>query len=71
MNNKDPKSLHWIMDGKQIKNERKKNEDKWKALYKQAQNKNSAFREPAIPYTEVHIVGEHNGLDNGNVVTVL
>lgn len=59
------------MDQKQIKKDRQKNEDKWKSLYKQAQSKNPNFKEPVVPYVDSHIVGDHNGLNNGNVVTVL
>lgn len=40
---------------------------KWKALLKQATIKNPNFKEPPVPYVDTHIVGEHNGLNNGNI----
>lgn len=45
-------------------------EDKWKALYKSALQKNPNLKEPVVPYIESHIVGEHNGLDNGNAIVI-
>jgi len=59
--------LHIIQDSKNIKKDRSKIEDKWKTLQKQALTKNPNFKEPVIPYMEFHIVGEHNGLNNGNI----
>lgn len=60
--------------------ERKKMEEKWKALNKQAANKNNSFKEPismiffceslkkrVVPYCDSHLVGDFNGLNNGNV----
>ena len=66
---------------KTLKKERQKVEDKWKILTKQAAMKNPNFKEPVgntirlswfsklrvVPYTEAHIVGQHNGLNNGNI----
>ncbi len=43
-------------------------DDKWKNLLKTAQAKNPQIKDIAVPYCESHIVGEHNGLDNGNVI---
>jgi len=65
--NKEAKILYLVQDPKTYKKERARVEDKWKAVTKQAQNKNPTFKEPTIPYNENHIVGEHNGLNNGNV----
>lgn len=51
-----------------LKKERQKMDDKWKALLRQAQTKNPNLKEPVVPYNDTHIVGEYNGLDNGNVI---
>mmetsp|Transcript_2968 Transcript_2968/g.2556 ORF Transcript_2968/g.2556 Transcript_2968/m.2556 type:complete len:207 (+) Transcript_2968:877-1497(+) len=67
LNNKEAKSLYLVKDPKTLKNDRQKVEDKWKALNKQAAQKNPQFKEPSVPYVDTHIVGEHNGLNNGNV----
>lgn len=61
------KSLALIQDPKNLKKERSKLDDKWKALLKMAQTKNPNLKEPVLPYVETHIVGEHNGINNGNV----
>jgi len=50
-----------------LKKDRSKIEEKWKTLQKQALTKNPNFKEPVVPYMEHHIVGEHNGLNNGNI----
>jgi serine/threonine-protein phosphatase 2A regulatory subunit B' len=57
-----------IPDPKNVKKDRTKIEDKWRALTQQAASKNPSFKEPVLPYIDSHIVGEHNGLNNGNVV---
>jgi serine/threonine-protein phosphatase 2A regulatory subunit B' len=44
-----------------------KMDEKWKSLTKQALQKNPNFKEPTIPYVDTHIVGEHNGLNNGSI----
>ena len=33
-----------------------------------AKIKNPELEEPKVPYSENHIVGDFNGIDNGNVV---
>jgi len=70
LNNKDAKSLYLIQDPKTLKKERSKVEDKWKILTKQASLKNPNFKEPVVPYIENHIVGHHNGLNNGNIFLI-
>ncbi len=32
--------------------------------------KNPTLKEPTIPYVDTHIVGEHNGLNNGNITII-
>ena len=75
-----------IQDPKGLKKDRQKVEDKWKVLTKQATIKNPNFKEPIgiffnsfsvvlytkliVPYTENHIVGQHNGLNNGNIFLI-
>lgn len=71
-----------IQDQKTIQPERKKMEDKWKSLTKQALMKSASFHEPissllkynkkifmfdSVPYSDAHIVGNFNGLNNGNL----
>jgi len=53
-----------------LKKDRTKLDDKWKSLLKVAQQKNPNLKDPVIPYIDTHIVGEHNGLDNGNVIVM-
>ena len=60
--------MYLVQDQKSLKKERSKVEDKWKTLAKQAQSKNPSFKEPVLPYVDTHIVGQHNGLDNGNII---
>mmetsp|Transcript_37124 Transcript_37124/g.43347 ORF Transcript_37124/g.43347 Transcript_37124/m.43347 type:complete len:487 (-) Transcript_37124:157-1617(-) len=67
MNAKDSKSLYLVQDMKTLKKERQKVEDKWKVLTKQAALKNPNYKEPVVPYIENHIVGQHNGINNGNI----
>jgi len=68
--NKDAKSLYFIQDPKVLKKERSKIDDKWKVLTKQAIIKNPNFKEPIVPYVETHIVGQHNGLNNGDIFLI-
>ena len=42
-------------------------DEKWKNLLKMAQNKNPALKDPVLPYSETHVVGDFNGINNGNV----
>lgn len=56
-----------IYDPKLIKKERTKNDEKWKQLLKMAQQKNPNLKQPVLPYSESHVVGEFNGIGNGNV----
>ena len=59
--------MYLVQDQKTLKKERAKVEDRWKVFAKQASSKNPGFKEPVVPYVDSHIVGQHNGLDNGNI----
>ena len=50
-----------------MKKEKAKLDDKWKTLLRMAQQKNPNLKEPVLPYADTHVVGEHNGINNGNV----
>ena len=50
-----------------IKKEKTKMEDKWRTLLRMAQQKNPNLKEPVLPYTDTHVVGDFNGINNGNV----
>lgn len=56
-----------IFDPKQVKKEKAKNEEKWKQLLKMAQQKNPNLKDPVLPYSDSHVVGDYNGISNGNV----
>lgn len=56
-----------LQDPKSIKKEKAKTDEKWKTLLRMAQQKNPNLREPVLPYADTHVVGEFNGIDNGNV----
>lgn len=56
-----------IQDPKQVKREKAKMDEKWKNLLRIAQQKNPNLKEPVLPYSENHVVGEFNGINNGNV----
>lgn len=68
--NKDAKFLYLVSDNEQLKKKREAMESKWDALMKQAKKANPDMVAPVPPYQSSHIVGEHNGLDNGNAVIV-
>ena len=56
-----------LQDPKSVKKDKSKMEEKWKLFFRQAQQKNPNLREPVLPYAETHVVGEYNGINNGNV----
>lgn len=56
-----------IQDPKLIKKEKAKMEDKWKILFKMAQQKNPNLKEAVQPYADIHVVTDFNGINNGNV----
>lgn len=54
---------------------RKTHEDAWTSLVERTQQKNSKLIEKVgltltVPYSPDHIVGLHNGLNNGNVAMI-
>lgn len=68
MEKKDQNKLYIaLQDPKQIKKEKQKNEEKWKNLLRMAQQKNPNLKEPILPYADNHVVGDFNGISNGNV----
>ncbi|KRX02936.1 Armadillo-type fold [Pseudocohnilembus persalinus] len=70
LSSKNCSVMYLVQDPKQLKKDRQKMEDKWKNLYKMASQKNSTLAEPRIPYSDNHIVGDYNGLQNGNVIII-
>lgn len=60
--------MYLVQDPEKIKSERKANEDKWAKLAKEAKKRDPEFVVPIAPYKDSHIVGQHNGLDNGNSI---
>jgi serine/threonine-protein phosphatase 2A regulatory subunit B' len=64
------KFLYLVQTPEETQNKRQTNENIWKELEKSAAIKNRTFVRPEIPYSEEHIVGEHNGLDNGQVLNI-
>lgn len=59
-----------FQDSKEYENERKNADNTWDQLYKKVKEKNPDFKMPVIPYSKDHIVGENNGLNNGNAFRV-
>lgn len=47
----------FIQNPQNVKKEKSKIDEKWKALYKVAQQKNPNLKEPTVPYSDSHIVG--------------
>lgn len=68
--NKEAKFLYLVSENEQLKKKRETMEGRWDALLKQAKKLNPDMVTPVPPYQSSHIVGEHNGLDNGNAVIV-
>ena len=42
-------------------------DEKWKNLLQMAQKKNPTLKDPVLPYSDSHVVGDYNGIFNGNV----
>lgn len=66
---KDQKFLYLVMDPAQIKKSRHDVEKKWQVLEHKARQVNKEL-DVDIPYADHHIVGEHNGLNNGNILII-
>ena len=65
---KDQNKLYLsIQDPKYTKKEKAKMDEKWKSLLKMAQSKNPNLKDPVLPYSDTHVVGDFNGINNGNV----
>jgi len=64
------KYIYLVQTPEAIHKDRVPSENKWKDLETQAMRKNKNFVSPDIPYSDSHIVGQHNGLDNGNVLNI-
>ena len=69
-NEKDSKYLYLVMTPKALKEERDLVERKWDFLAEKAVANNPNFKVPTVPYKDSHIVGKHNGLDNGAVLFI-
>lgn len=62
--------LYLVKDPDTLKDERSGMEKKWEMLAQRARQINPAFKNPNVPYIDSHIVGEHNGLNNGAVLFI-
>jgi len=67
---KNCKYIYLVQTPEEIQKGRQGTEIKWRELESIAASKNKNFQRPEIPYSEEHIVGEHNGLQNGNVLNI-
>lgn len=56
-----------LQDPKTVKKEKAKLDEKWKTLLRMAQQKNANLKDPVLPYADTHVVGDFNGINNGNV----
>lgn len=63
------KYMYLVMSPEELRNARKPKEDLWANFEKKAQNINNVIN-VTVPYADNHIVGEYNGLDNGNCVII-
>jgi serine/threonine-protein phosphatase 2A regulatory subunit B' len=62
--------LYLVQSPEEIQSKRQANEGIWRDLENAAASKNKYMVRPEIPYSQHHIVGEHNGLFNGNVLVI-
>lgn len=69
-NEGNSKYLYLIKTPKELKQERDLVERKWDFLAEKALANNPNFKVPTVPYKDSHIVGKHNGLDNGAVLFI-
>jgi len=69
-NDKTSPYLYLVKDPDTLKDERNITEEKWEILTQKARQLNPKFRNPVVPYIDKHIVGEHNGLNNGAVLFI-
>ena len=69
-NDKNSPYLYLVKDPDALKEERTAAEERWEILSLKARQQNPKFQQPIIPYIDRHIVGEHNGLNNGGVLFI-
>jgi serine/threonine-protein phosphatase 2A regulatory subunit B' len=69
-NDNTSKYLYLIRTPKALKEERELVERKWDFLAEKALANNPNFKVPNVPYKDSHIVGKHNGLDNGAILFI-
>jgi serine/threonine-protein phosphatase 2A regulatory subunit B' len=62
--------LYLVKDPKTLAADRTVAEKKWAALAEKAAEGSSTFQMPVVPYTDSHIVGKFNGVNNGSVLYV-
>jgi len=63
------KYIYLVKDPTELQKDRKKCEEDWDTFEKKARTIDPNLR-VSCPYNEKHIVGKHNGLDNGNCVVI-
>lgn len=69
-NDNSSKYLYLIRTPKALKEQRELVERKWDFLAEKALANNPSFKVPTVPYKDSHIVGKHNGLDNGAILFI-
>lgn len=63
------KYIYLVKDPTELQKDRKKTEDDWDNYEKKAKSMDPNMK-IEVPYSEKHIVGKKNGLDNGNCVII-
>ena len=66
---KESPYTYLIMSPEEFVHSRKNKEETWLTFEKKAKNANPDLK-IEIPYSQNHIVGQYNGLDNGNCVII-
>lgn len=69
-NDLDSRYLYLVKDPKTLATERAVAEKKWKILSEKAVSASPGFNAPIVPYSDDHIVGRFNGVNNGSVLYV-
>lgn len=69
-NDRSSPFLYLVRSAEQNHEERREIEQQWAALETLAREKNRDFVNAEPPYKDDHIVGEHNGLNNGTVLYI-
>lgn len=62
--------LYLIKTPQRLAEDRVEAEHKWKLIEEHAKQKFKDFKVPVLPYKDDHIVGEHNGVNNGTILYV-